>query len=199
MQGGISAKIPGALGLLIRSKTYARSFKHCGTNVVFGRNVRIYGADRIILGKNVIVDDNCIIDASKGTQITIDDGVYVGRNTRIVCRQGSIFIANSTNISANCLFSSDGRLVIGHGVMVAGFVKVTNEPEKGRADFISAKDNAMSLHIGNNCWIGSHATILEGSDVGDNVTIGAGAVVKGTIAPNHTVVGNPARYIIETA
>ena len=187
----MGAEIPGALGLLFRAKTYAKHFRFCGTNVVFGRKVRIRGANRITLGRNVIIDDNCIIDADESSEITIGDGVYVGRNTRIECRQGSIVIENSTNISANCLFSSTGRLVVGRGVMIAGFVKITNEPT---AKTEQNKDN--TLHIGNNCWLCSRTSILGGSDIGDNVTIGAGAVIRGTIAPNQTVVGNPAREFI---
>lgn len=47
--------------------------------------------------------------------------------------------------------------------------------------------------IGNNVRICAHAIVLGGITIGDNVTIGAGAVVTKSIPEGCTVVGNPAR------
>lgn len=49
--------------------------------------------------------------------------------------------------------------------------------------------------IGNNVFIGMHATILMGSHIGNNVIIGAGSVVSGRVPDNVVVAGNPARII----
>ena len=46
--------------------------------------------------------------------------------------------------------------------------------------------------IGNNVRIGSNTTILP-VNIGDNVIIGAGAVVTKDIPDNSTVKGNPAK------
>ena len=49
--------------------------------------------------------------------------------------------------------------------------------------------------IGNNVLIGAHALILGPVTIGDNVIIGAGAVVIEDVPANSVVVGNPARII----
>lgn len=49
--------------------------------------------------------------------------------------------------------------------------------------------------IGNNVFIGMRAIILMGTTIGDNVVVGAGAVVSGEIPSNVVVAGNPARII----
>lgn len=49
--------------------------------------------------------------------------------------------------------------------------------------------------IGNNVFIGMNAIILMGTQIGDNVIIGAGSVVNGTIPSNVVVAGNPAKVI----
>ncbi|MGI0483155.1 acyltransferase [Geminocystis sp. CENA526] len=46
-----------------------------------------------------------------------------------------------------------------------------------------------------NCWIGTHVTILDGVTIHERAVIGAGAVVTKDVLPNSVVVGNPARHI----
>ena len=49
--------------------------------------------------------------------------------------------------------------------------------------------------IGENCFIGCHACVLGGIVIGNNVKIGAGAVVVKDVPDNSTVVGIPARIV----
>jgi serine acetyltransferase len=52
-----------------------------------------------------------------------------------------------------------------------------------------------SIRIGNNVFIGLRAIILPNTVIGDNVIIGAGAVVRGVIPPNTIALGNPAQVV----
>ena len=54
---------------------------------------------------------------------------------------------------------------------------------------------AKSIHIGNDVWIGGNVTILPGVSIGDNVIIGAGAVVTKDIPDNCVVGGVPAKVL----
>jgi len=56
-------------------------------------------------------------------------------------------------------------------------------------------DVVAPVKVGNNVFIGRRATILPGTDIGDNCVIGAGAVVKGKLEPNGVYAGVPARRI----
>ena len=49
--------------------------------------------------------------------------------------------------------------------------------------------------IGNNVTIGAHAVVLGDITIGDNVKIGAGSVVVKDVPPNCTVVGVPGRVV----
>ena len=53
------------------------------------------------------------------------------------------------------------------------------------------------VKIGNNVFIGMHATILRGVTIEDNVIIGSGAVVTKDCYANGIYAGNPARRIAE--
>ncbi|MBK7403926.1 MAG: sugar O-acetyltransferase [Phycisphaerales bacterium] len=51
------------------------------------------------------------------------------------------------------------------------------------------------ITVGNDVWIGGHATICPGVTVGDAVVIGAGSVVTRDVPARTIVAGNPARPI----
>lgn len=52
-------------------------------------------------------------------------------------------------------------------------------------------------YIGKRCFIAVNATIMPGVHLGDEVIVGAGAVVTKTVPSNVIVAGNPARIIRE--
>jgi len=54
-----------------------------------------------------------------------------------------------------------------------------------------------SISIGDNCFIGARVSLLPGTEIGNNVIVGTGAVVKGKIPDNSIVIGNPAQVVAE--
>lgn len=51
--------------------------------------------------------------------------------------------------------------------------------------------------IGNNCWIGAKATILDGTSIGNGCVVAAGAVVTGCFPDDVVIGGVPARILKE--
>ena len=49
--------------------------------------------------------------------------------------------------------------------------------------------------IGDNVFIGVNSIVLMGAQVGNNVIVGAGSVVSGTIPDNVVIAGNPAKIV----
>ena len=50
-------------------------------------------------------------------------------------------------------------------------------------------------NIGDNCYIASNSVVIGGITIGNNCTVGAGAVVTKDVPDNAVVVGNPARIL----
>ncbi|NNO00236.1 sugar O-acetyltransferase [Vibrio sp. B1-2] len=59
----------------------------------------------------------------------------------------------------------------------------------------SGLEFAKPIRIGNNCWIGGHATINPGVTLGDNVVVASGAVVTKSFGSDVVIGGNPARVL----
>jgi carbonic anhydrase/acetyltransferase-like protein (isoleucine patch superfamily) len=53
------------------------------------------------------------------------------------------------------------------------------------------------VHIGDNVWLGDHATVLKGVTIGDNSVVAARAVVTRDVPANVIVAGNPAKVVKE--
>lgn len=53
------------------------------------------------------------------------------------------------------------------------------------------------ITIGDNAWFGGNVTVLPGVTLGNNVVVGAGAVVTKSFGDNVVLVGNPAHVIKE--
>jgi acetyltransferase-like isoleucine patch superfamily enzyme len=190
----------GALGLVLRKALYPLLLGSCGENVVFGQNVVLRHPHKIHIGRNVVIDDHCLIDAKGETNrgIRIGDGVFIGRNTILSCKNGDIELADGANIGFNCEVFSASRVTIGKGVLMAAYSYVIG----GDHDFsdpsrpvLEQSRTSAGVTIGDGAWIGAGANILDGVTIGDGAVIGAGAVVRENVPASAIAVGIPARVV----
>jgi acetyltransferase-like isoleucine patch superfamily enzyme len=191
---------PGALGLVIRKALYPLVLGSCGRNVVFGQHVVLRHPHKIRIGSNVVIDDNCLIDAKGDSNrgIRIGDGVFVGRNTILSCKNGDIELADGANIGFNCEVFSASRVTIGKSVLMAAYSYVIggdhdfSDPSKPVLD---QTRTSAGVAIGDGVWMGAGAKILDGVTIGDGAVIGAGAVVRENVPASAIAVGLPARVV----
>jgi acetyltransferase-like isoleucine patch superfamily enzyme len=196
----LAQPVPGALGLLLRQMFYPRLLGSCGRNVVFGQNVVLRHPHKIHIGSNVVVDDNCLLDAKGDSNrgIRIGDGVFIGRNTILSCKNGDIDLGDSANIGFNCEVFSGSRVAIGRSVLMAAYCYVIggdHDVSDPTAAVLDQTRNSAGVTIGDGVWMGAGAKILDGVTLGDHSVIGAGAVVRDSVAASAVAVGIPARVV----
>jgi acetyltransferase-like isoleucine patch superfamily enzyme len=193
----------GALGLALRKSLYPALLGACGRNVIFGQNVVLRHPHKIRIGSNVVIDDQCLLD-SKGEGnggITIGDGVFIGRNTILSCKDGDIEIASGANIGFNCEIFSASRVFVGERVLMAAYAYIVggdhdfSDPTKS---VLEQKRTSAGVSIGAGAWIGAGAKLLDGVVVGERAIVGAGAVVRENVPAFAVAVGVPARIIQTT-
>ena len=192
--------VPGALGLLARSKLYPTLLGACGRGAVFGANVVLRHPHKIRIGAGVVADDAVVLDA-KGTinhGIDIGDQVFIGRNTIIYCQNGDISIGMGSNIGSNCQIFSSGKCSIGDNVLIAAYVYVIgggHDYEQDDTPVIDQERSAKGIVIGDGVWIGAGVKILDGVSVGRDAILAAGSVVTKDVPDNAIVGGMPAKVI----
>ena len=106
----------------------------------------------------------------------------------------NISVGRNVFINSGCCFQDQGGITIGDNVLIGQQVVIaTLNHDLGaekRANMLPAP-----VVIGNNVWVGAHATILAGVTIGDNAVIAAGAVVTKDVPANTVVGGVPAKII----
>jgi acetyltransferase-like isoleucine patch superfamily enzyme len=196
----LSQWVPGALGLALRKALYPALLGRCGRNVIFGQQVVLRHPHKIDIGDNVVIDDQCLIDAKGESNrgIRIGSGAFIGRNTILSCKNGDIEIGDGANIGFNCELFSASQVVVGPRTLLAAYCYLIG----GDHDFSDASQAVLEqrrvsrgVTVGEGAWLGAGVKVLDGVRIGDRAVIGAGAVVRADVPDGATAVGIPARVI----
>lgn len=130
----------------------------------------------------------------------------IGRMGENVVITAPFWCDHGYNISIGNHFYSNHNLVITDGVQVAFGDHVLLAPN---CCFTTAEhpidaeqrsqglEVAKPIRVGDNVWIGAGAIVLAGVTIGDNSIIGAGSVVKQDIPANVVAVGVPCKVLRE--
>jgi maltose O-acetyltransferase len=124
-----------------------------------------------------------------GAVIYVEPPFHCDYGTNI--RVGDNFYANF-----GCVILDVAEVTIGDNCLIApqvGIYTATHpiDPAMRR----SGKELAKPIAIGNDCWIGGHATINPGVTLGNNVVVASGAVVTKSFGDNIVLAGNPAKVL----
>ena len=196
----VAQAVPGALGLALRQVLYPTLLGACGRNVVFGQNVVLRHPHKIRIGDDVVIDDNCLLDAKGDTNrgISIGTGVFVGRNTILSCKNGDISLEDGANIGFNCEIFSASDVTIGRETLLAAYCYViggdhdVSDPSRS---ILEQSRTSTGVRGGAGAWLGAGAKVLDGVTVGDRAIVGAAAVVRESVPAGAIAVGIPARIV----
>ena len=197
--------VPGALGLFIRSKLYPLLLAEVGAGTVFGTNVVLRHPKKIRIGRNVVIDDNVMLDA-KGLDnegITLENEVFIGRNTILSCKGGDIVLEERANFGFNCYVFSSNRVIVGRDTLVAAYCYIVGGgnyhlinkeiPINQQVDF----EGKGGITLKGDIWLGSHSVILDGVTIGQGSVVAAGSMVNKDVGEMVIVAGTPAQVLKE--
>ena len=160
-----------------------------GKRCLIGSGVKLVG--RVHIGDDVVIHENTVIGSDGLTTrrdergkvvstpqfggVVIEDNVYIGALT--VIARGAI---DDTVIKTGCRI--DNSVFISHNVVLG-------------EDSLVVGESIMfgSSSTGKRAFVSGNSSIRDGVAIGDDVTVGMGAVVTKPIASGTTVKGNPAK------
>ncbi|EPZ7317468.1 sugar O-acetyltransferase [Vibrio mimicus] len=108
----------------------------------------------------------------------------------------NIHVGENFYANFGCVILDVAEVRIGDNCFIApqaGIYTATHPIDPIRRN--SGLEFGKPIRIGNNCWIGGHATINPGVTLGDNVVVASGAVVTKSFGSNVVIGGNPARVL----
>lgn len=113
----------------------------------------------------------------------------------------TMVIGKDVSVQDFCHIGCVDRIEIGDGTMIASKVFITDhfhgDITKEDLKFMPVERplSHKPVKIGRNVWIGDGACVLPGVTLGDNVIVGANAVVTHSFEANSVIAGCPARLI----
>ncbi len=127
------------------------------------------------IGRNVWIEPD--FRCEFGTNITIDDGVYINFGC-IILDCAEVTIGSHTLLGPNV-----GLYAANHSI--------------DATERINGGCQGKPIHIGKNVWLGGDVKVVPGVSIGDNTIIGTGSIVTKDIPSNVIAVGNPCHVIHE--
>jgi maltose O-acetyltransferase len=120
--------------------------------------------------------------------------IYVGFPIKIEGIE-HITLGNNVGISSFVHIWGHGGVTIGDDTLIASHVSIITVTHDTNALKFRESTVKKPINIGRNVWIGSHAVIMPGVTIGDNVIVGAGSVVTKDLTSNAVYVGSPAKKL----
>ena len=120
----------------------------------------------------------------RGAQLSTRPGL-------MIYRKGNLELGERVSLGHNTRIFNYAKITIGNDFLSAGDLILNS----GTHDPDTLKPRSEEIHIGQRVWCGERVTILAGVSIGDDVVIGAGAVVVNNIPSGVVVGGVPARVL----
>lgn len=120
---------------------------------------------------------------------------------RWACAQAAIDLPSMTQIGPGLAIHHGWGIVINRDAMIGRNVTIMHGVTIGQADDIAPDGSRTTAFpkIGDDVWIGPHAVIVGGINVGNGARVLGGAIVTRDVPAGAMVGGNPARIIRENA
>jgi maltose O-acetyltransferase len=153
--------------------------------------------DGITFGKHVFIDSGVRFSISAGGSVVIKDDVYIGRNTLIVAKKGSIEIGQNAHLSHGLTLVCISEVSIGNDCLVGEYVTIRdqNHGMSAETSFRLQEAKSKPIRISRNVWIGAHSSVLMGADIEEGCIVGANSVVRSKLISSSLYAGVPVKRI----
>lgn len=174
--------------------------------VFVGQKVKLKNKSNIGFGENCTVENYVFLDAYAKNKILFGMNVKIGAysilsSTSHFSHFGEgLTMGNNSAVGEYSYFGAAGGIKIGENVIMGQYISFHSENHSflnNKTPFREQSTTSQGIVLGNNIWVGAKVTFLDGTEIGDNCVVAAGAVVKGKFPGNCLIGGVPAKIIKE--
>ena len=173
-------------------------------SILLGKGVKMRYISKISWGKFVKLDDYVTLSALGKDGISIGDNSGIGAFSRLIVSTtwnnpgAYIKIGKSVGIGEHAYLGGAGGLEIGDECIVGQYFSCHPENHIFENNEVSIRHQGTTrkgIKIGNNCWIGSKVSVLDGVEIGEGCVIAAGSVVNKSFPAGSVIGGVPAKLL----
>lgn len=126
----------------------------------------------------------------KGGKISIGQKFRQRSMARIRVRKNAkLVIGNNISLNHGCMLVAHDSIKIGDGVQFGPNVLLYDHDHDYKAigGISAGKYKTQPIEIGDNVWLGAGAIILKGSKIGANSVVAAGSIIRGEFPENSLI------------
>lgn len=172
--------------------------------LLLGKGVSFLYSHKISFGRFVKLGNQVSLQALGQAGITMGNNVSVGDYGKLVVSTtldqpgAHIRIGNSVGIGEFAYLGGAGGLTIGDDCIIGQYFSCHPENHHFQRTDLPIRHQGVrrqGISVGNDCWIGSKVTLLDGVSIGAHSVVSAGAVVTKSFPAYSVLAGVPARVI----
>ena len=179
-------------------------FSQRGKFLFFGKRVQLFNRSNMVFGNNVNISDYVRLSGLGKGKLKIGDNVSIGSFSQLIVSTSfnnigeHIIIGDNVGMGEFAYIGGGGGSIIGKDTIIGQYFSMhpENHNFSDASQLIREQGvDRIGVEVGENCWIGSKVTILDGVKIGDNCVIAAGSVVTNSFSKNSLIGGVPAKLL----
>ena len=180
------------------------NFKKRGRLLFFGKKISLFNRSNISFGENVIIGNYVKLSALGKKPLKIGNNVSIGSFSQLIISTSFnnfgefIEIGDNVGMGEFAYIGGGGGTSIGADTIIGQYLSIHPENHNFSDKNKLIRNQGVTrigVIIGENCWIGSKVTILDGVEIGNNCVIAAGSVVTKSFPNNSLIGGVPAKVL----
>ena len=166
-------------GFYAREELLKIGFKSIGNNVKVSYNASIYGAENIVLGNDVRIDDFCLLSG----KIELGNNIHIAAYSAIYGGDYGVYMDDFTCLSSRCVVYAKMDDFSGE------FLTNPTVPE----EYTNVTGGIVK--IGRHVIIGSGSTVMPNVEIGEGVAVGSMSLIRHNLKPWGIYVGIPCKWL----